>query len=86
MQETDNAILSPSRYDWTGFTNQHYGFQRQWCRDHTHKDGSQFNFRTVNILINGHYDSKAGPKITEIIKAALAEGLIVPFEELDQAA
>ncbi len=86
MQETDNAILSPNRYDWTKFANQPFGFQKQWCRDHTHKNGSPFNHRTVNILINGHYDSNPGPKITEIIRAALKEGLILPFEELDEAA
>ncbi|PWT78608.1 MAG: hypothetical protein C5B59_01445 [Bacteroidetes bacterium] len=91
MQENHEIeILPPNRYDWTVFYNKPFGFQKNWCRSHFHANGEEFNYRTVNILINGHYDSNAGPKITEIIKTALAEGLIAPFPQeadpLDEAA
>ncbi len=86
MQGTDTTILPPGRYDWTTFANKPFGFQREWCRNHLHKNGQPFNHRTVNILINGHYDSNPGPKIAEIIAAALKEGLIVAFTDLAEAA
>lgn len=86
MQGTDTVIFPPNRYDWTNFHSKPFGFQKEWCCNHLHSNGEAFNYRTVNLLINGHYDSNPGPKITEIIKAALAEGLIVPLEELDETA
>lgn len=79
-------VLPPAKYDWSGFKLQPHGFQKHWCDNHQHSNGENFNRKTVGLLISGHCVGNPGPKIAEIIRAALAEGLIKPFEELDEAA
>ncbi len=88
MQETSNEAIihSPGRYDWSEFTRKERGFLSAWCRDHQHPNGEEFNYKTVHMLINGTYCSGAGPKIKDVIRAALAEGLIHEEESLDKAA
>lgn len=87
MQETSNeTIHSPGRYDWSEFTRKERGFLSAWCRDHKHSNGEDFNYKTVHMLINGTYCSGSGPKIKDVIRAALAEGLIVPFDDVAEAA
>lgn len=88
MQETSNEIIihPPGRYDWSEFTRKPRGFIAEWCRDHKHSNGELFNYKTVHMLINGSYCSGAGPKIKEIIRAALDEKLICEEEPIDQAA
>jgi hypothetical protein len=89
MQETYNEteIGSPDSYDWSEFTRKERGFLAHWCRDHKYTNGEEFNYKTVFALIAGDYTSGAGPKIKEIIRAALKDRLIFPIpEDLDQAA
>jgi len=87
MQETskDTIIHSPGHYDWTEFTRKPRGFLAEWCRDHKHPNGEEFSYKTVYALIKGDYTGEAGPKIKEIIRAALTEGLITE-EVIDKAA
>lgn len=77
------VIHSPGRYDWSEFTRKERGFLAGWCRDHKYLNGEQFSYKTVHMLINGIYCSGAGPKIKEIIRAALAEGLITLCDDTD---
>lgn len=86
MYPPNPSVLHPTKYDWSGFTRQPHGFRKHWCDNHQYNNGENFNSKTVGLLVSGHYVGDAGPKIAEIIKAALAEGLIVPFEELAEAA
>jgi hypothetical protein len=78
MQE--QPIKSPDRYDWSGFTRQERGFLKAWCRQH------EFSFQTAYQLIHGLYVGGSGPRISAIIRAALADGLIKPIDDLDEAA
>lgn len=88
MQETSNKSLiqSPVHYDWSEFTRKERGFLGAWCKDHKYMNGEEFSYKTVYMLIHGHYVGEAGPKIKEIIRAALAEGLIHEETNMDQAA
>lgn len=86
MYPPDPRVLAPMKYDWTRFKNQPHGFRKHWCDNHQYSNGENFNPKTVGLLISGHCVSNAGPKIAEIILAALADKLIEPFEELDEAA
>lgn len=69
-------IKAPSDYDWSVFRTQKHGFVSDWSREHQHLNGEHFNINTVWALVNGNYNSGAGPKIKEIISAALSCGLI----------
>ena len=88
MQEASNelTILQPASYDWSEFTRKERGFLAEWCRDHKYANGEEFGYKTVYALLKGDYTGGAGTKIKEIIRAALAEGLIVPIEDLEEAA
>lgn len=88
MQETSNeiAVLSPVHYDWSEFTRKERGFLGAWCKDHKYVNGESFSYKTVYMLIHGHYVGEAGPKIKEIIRAALADKLICEEAPLDKAA
>lgn len=78
-------IKAPSDYDWSGFRTQKHGFVSDWSREHQHSNGDHFNINTVWALVNGNYSSGAGPKIKEIISAALADGLIHDVETREAA-
>lgn len=86
MQEPIKEIKSPEHYDWSPFAGKERGFLAEWCREHSYSNGEEFSYKTVYACIRGEYRGEAGPKITEIIRAALAEGLVVPLGELDEAA
>ncbi len=88
MQETSNktVVMPPDQYDWSEFSRKERGFLAHWCRDHKYANGEEFNYKTVFALIAGDYIGGAGPKIKEIITAALAENLIFPLQGLDEAA
>jgi hypothetical protein len=88
MQETSNetSVQPPSCYDWSEFTRKERGFLAEWCRDHKHSNGEEFSYKTVYALLKGDYTGGAGTKIAEIIRAALAEKLIAPLSDLDEAA
>jgi hypothetical protein len=79
-------IKAPSSYDWSGFKTQKHGFVSDWSREHFHQDGEHFNINTVWALINGNYGGGSGPLISNIVTAALAEGLIHEAGTLDEAA
>lgn len=83
MQENQPELIihSPGHYDWSGFTKRERGFMSTWCRDHKHANGEPFNYKTVHMLINGNYCSGAGPKIKEIITAALNDRLITEYRQ-----
>lgn len=86
MQVTNETnIQAPGKYDWSEFTRKPRGFTAEWCRDHKHIGGEEFNYKTVHMLINGSYCSGAGPKIKEIIRAALTESLIFEYETREAA-
>ena len=88
MQETTNetSILSPVEYDWSEFTRKERGFLSEWCRDHKYTNGEEFSYKTVYALIKGDYTGEAGIKIKEIIRSALADGLISPIAAMSKAA
>ena len=71
MQESNTQ--SPDSFDWTEFTKRERGFTRQWALNHG------FSYVTLHHLVHGLYRSGSGPKISAIISAALADGLIVPL-------
>lgn len=79
MQEI-KEIKAPEHYDWSKFLTQERGFLVVWCRDHTYSNGTEFSYKTVYACIRGEYRGEAGPKIKEIITAALADGLIIPLQ------
>lgn len=81
-----NDVLPPAQYDWSVLAGKPRGFRKWWCEQHFHSNGQCFNHKTLGCIINGNYVSGAGPRIAEIIKAALAEELISPLVELDEAA
>lgn len=85
MQETKELpILPPDQYDWSEFSNKERGFLAEWCRDHEYINGEEFRYKTVYALIKGDYTGEAGPKIQQIIRMALEEGLIVSIERRDK--
>lgn len=71
MQES--ITQGPTCYDWSEFTRRERGFTRQWALNHG------FSYVTLHHLVHGLYRSGSGPKISAIISAALADGLIVPL-------
>jgi hypothetical protein len=82
----ETVIQPPGRYDWSEFTRKERGFLAGWCRDHKYTNGEPFSYKTVHMLIHGIYCSGAGPKIKEVIRAALSEGLIHLDDDMDEAA
>ncbi len=80
MQEPIIDILSPARYDWSEFQRRSRGFITEWCAEHDCKR------KTLYAIVNGDYRGGTGPRIRAIIVQALREGLIVPLNDLDEAA
>lgn len=84
MQE---IVKAPACYDWSEFDRKPRGFLTEWCKSHQYADGKPFNYYTTWALIKGTYaGGSSGPKIAEIIRVALAEGLITPQEDEAKAA
>lgn len=84
MQETP-IIKAPDSYDWTEFTLKERGFLATWCRENKYQNGEPFSYKTAFALIRNEYRGESGPKISEIIKAALRDGLIHEIEEQQAA-
>lgn len=72
-------VKAPEHYDWSALYNKERGFLSNWCRVHTYSNGEEFSYKTVYACMRGEYRGEAGPKISAIISAALADGLIIPL-------
>lgn len=78
MQE--NIIKNPSDYDWSEFQLRERGFMKHWAIDHG------FSYVTLIHLVTGVYTQGSGPRIKQIIAAALDEGLVIEQGETREAA